>query len=256
LYPINAAAERERFVSEKLKRTRTATDFIHVLKHFTTMRKFLNTPKWATLATAAILMCGLIHVQIANGQCPTASQPLGDACDGTNWGGPNTGPTTTLVGTSCEVTFTYCIRDCICQDVTPCKECIIESVTPVPGSPCSGMTPDELINLLIETINTTGIGGTDWFAPPLCSLGKYQEVNYLIPDCWKETVDGLGNPTYSVCDYSAYCTFTTTYCNTLAAKLNWETAKGSFGTPTCGGIPTPDIWVIGTCYNITPCDSH
>jgi hypothetical protein len=218
------------------------------------MKNSIVKQKLTAFAAAVLLCCSVLFIQSnARAQCPSASYPPMDACDGTSWGGPYSG-TTELYGTTCMVNFTYCKRSCFEADhITMFTECYPESVSPIPGSDCVGLSNEQMILLLIRTFTTTGIAGAEWFAPPMCSLGTYQTVEYFVPDCWKEEVDSGGNPTYYVCDDSAYCSFTTSYCNTLTAGLSTSTTENSYGTADCAAVPFPDIWVIGTCYNITPC---
>ena len=213
-------------------------------------------------AFAALLVCGmfLLHSN-ARAQCPAASWPTGDQCAGNPWNGPAQGGPVTLWLGSCQVTYTYCWRQCD-QDLpgwpVTYYEYVLESVTPVPGcTACDNITPDSMIRALVHVLQTTGDNGGP--PPPYCGNDTTLYTVAYAMDCWEDVpyqFNGQWYNSYIACgDPNDYCV---TKCEICQQGYNGpyvysNCSSTSYDDGTCNPLPSPDLWVPNVCYDIQVC---
>ncbi len=225
----------------------------------------LNTKRFATYRSAFIHSFGLLMFLtfatiatlpgVSKAQCPANTwSPPTISCD--PWTGPGSAGPVTLPG-GCQVTYTYCSRTCYI-DLTgwpPSYTSIaIASISPVPGCvACDGLTPDQMIKLLLQKLETIGSGGIGLGGPPPCTDGFTYVVTYA-NDCWEEQVNN-GDTSYVACgDANDYCEMDCKYCKNPDGSWSTTCTSTSHDDGTCNPLPTPDVWVVGTCYDVVPCE--
>jgi hypothetical protein len=196
--------------------------------------------------------------EVSRGQCPANTwTPPTLYCD------PYTGPVSagpvTLAG-GCQVNYTYCFQTCYIDlpGWPPSYTSVaIESISPVPGcAACDPLTPDQMIKLLLQKLETTGSGGVGEGGPPPCTDGFTYVVTYAM-DCWEDVpyqLNGQWYNSYVTCGNSNdYCETDCKYCKNSDGSWSTTCSSESHDDGTCNPLPTPDNWQPNTCYDIQVC---
>ncbi|HZK76050.1 MAG TPA: hypothetical protein VFD13_04000 [Candidatus Kapabacteria bacterium] len=111
-----------------------------------------------------------------------------------------------------------------------------------------------MIQLLLHKLETTGSGGVGVGGPTPCTDGFTYVATYA-QECWEELLDGNGNPYYVPCGAGTdYCELDCKYCKNTDGSWNITCTSTNHDDGTCNPLPTPDVWVVGTCYHVAPCE--
>jgi hypothetical protein len=193
----------------------------------------------------------LLLPEVSSAQCPPDNWPTPPNVTG--WRGRFTSLPILLPGTTCYVTYTYCSRtwwDGGLQSFV--TQIVVETITPIPSPGCADLTPDQMIKLLYLQLNP--IGGGAAFGPPTPCTHGFEYVTTYANDCWDKQLDANGDPYYIPCDNpNNYCQTTCQYCQNSDGTWNSTCTSTSIGTAGCATLPSPDVWVVGACYDIVPC---
>ncbi len=182
------------------------------------------------------------------------------ACPDDTWTGPISyiGTISTPSG-PCTVTITYCYKDV--NPLGPLFEFQLTSVTPQPGcTACQSLTFDQLIrearDLMIDHVESTDpncyiFNGS---IPP-CSGGTFATAVTEVSDCWEDVpyvwTDGKTYDAFYPCGMT-FCTTTCQWCSDANGLEHTCTSTDNY-TGGCEALPSPDTWLINTCYDIQVC---
>jgi hypothetical protein len=204
------------------------------------MKNSIVKSKITAFAATVLMCCSVLFIQSnARAQCPTSSPPAPD---------PGTCPWTAasvhaqIPGTSCYVWVYYCYRSCLGYNL----EVYTYEVDPDPGSACSGIDPNTLINDGKAIANIDVMQNV--FVPP-CGGSQEILVDFYSPQCWTGVAIGPTNKFTGGCQ-SCLCWKECNVCYN-AATNSYTLYNCVIYSPTvCDCPPWPDVWISGGCYSV------